>query len=117
MKYIIGIVGLVLAWLIFWQIPVNGWHYETGNGKQVGYVSAVEQEGIFWKTGRIYLKPTMESTQEDVYCVMDKGLLSKLEEVSKNNTKIEVKNVGFLEFGARYCAAENLAVTDFKIIK
>lgn len=117
MKYIFIIGGLFLAWLLFWQLPVNGWHYTIGEGKQVGYISAVENEGIFWKTGRAYLKPTMESTQEDVYCVMDKELLSKLEEVSRNNTKIEIKNVDYIAFGAKNCAGEISAISSFELIK
>jgi hypothetical protein len=117
MKYIFIIGGLFLAWLLFWQLPVNGLHYTTGEGKQVGYISAVENEGIFWKTGRAYLKPTMESTQEDVYCVMDKELLAKLEEVSRNNTKIEIKNVDYIAFGAKNCAGEISAISSFELIK
>ena len=114
---IVIIIGLVLAWFIFWQIPVNGLHFETGSGKQVGYISAVEKEGIIWKTGRVYLKPTMESTQEDIYCVMDRELLVKLEEVSRNNTKIEVKNFDYLVFGMKHCANEVSAITSFEVIK
>lgn len=38
--------------------------FRYGDGEQVGYVSAIE-EGIIWD--RIYIKPSLESTQEDVY--------------------------------------------------
>ena len=111
------VVCLLAAWFLFVRLPINGWHVNIGEGTQVGYVSAVETSGIIWKTGTAYIKPTLESTQEDVYCVSDKTLLAQLGEASKANQKIEVKNVDYLVFGAKNCDAEPAMITSFEVIK
>jgi len=50
MKIIIGaLVVLFVGYIFLWKLPANGWHRETGRGEHVGYVTAVEKVGIFFK--------------------------------------------------------------------
>jgi len=103
MKYIITVIVLFLGWCLFWNLPINGFHYETGTGSQVGFVSAVEKNGLFWKTGRVFIKPTLESTQEDVYCVSNQEVYSKLEVFSREKTNVKVSHVTYFANGLKNC--------------
>lgn len=117
-RVIVLILGvLFVCWLLLWRVPVYGWHRSIGEGKQVGYVSATETVGIFWKTGTAYIKPTLESTQEDIYCVIDKDLLAKLQEVSVSKERVEVKHFDYLIKGAKMCNGESAVITDFTVLK
>ena len=55
----------IIILLLFITIFITGC-FTYGDGQQVGYVSAVEKS-FFWN--KIYIKPTLESTQEDVYVI------------------------------------------------
>ena len=56
----------------------------TNSGQHTGYVTAIEKEGIFWKTWRVYIKTDPQSSQEDKYCVEDESLISKLQKMQEN---------------------------------
>jgi hypothetical protein len=62
-----------------------------GSGTHTGYVTAIEKTGVIWKTGGVYFKTSMESTQEDHYCVENNDLYKKLEEKSLNKENITIE--------------------------
>lgn len=113
MKKIFIIILLLAVYFFFWKIPVNGIHYQTGSGKQTGYVSAVERSGLFWKTGTVYIKPTLESTQEDVYCVTNDAVLEQLSQASADKVNVTVSHISWLSSGAKYCNGESAVIIDF----
>jgi hypothetical protein len=106
------LIGMILALFFFVYLPIHGIHWNTGNGEQTGYVSAVEKTGLFWKTGRVYIKPTLESTQEDVYCVVDEEVFNKLKEVSVNKTSVTVKHKSFFSAGSMNCEGETAIIVE-----
>lgn len=108
MKYII-FLGLIV--FVFIVLPIIGVHIDTGNGSQVGYVSAVEKDGIFFKTYRAYIKPTLESTQEDVYCVIDEEVYAQLADASVNNSKIKASYFSWLSAGVTNCTGEGAIIS------
>ncbi len=114
MKIIITLVGLLVAWFIFWQLPVNGIHFNTGDGEQTGFVTAVEKNGIFWKTYTAYVKSDVSSSQEDLYCVIDTKVIEQLKEKSKNKEKITIGYVSWLISGMKYCGEESAIITEVK---
>jgi len=101
------IIGIGFGW--------NGIHINTGNGHQIGYVSAVETNGWIFKTKRVYIKPEMESTQEDTYCLIDKELESLLLEAGAKKQKIETEYMSYLLPSFRECRGENAIITGFII--
>jgi len=110
MKYIITLIVLfALGWLFVW-LPITGIHYSTGSGTQVGYVSAIEKTGLIFKTGRVYIKPTLESTQEDVYCVVDDVVHNQLKAFSVDKTRVEVSHLSWLVAGLSNCELEDAVV-------
>ncbi|MDO8642073.1 MAG: hypothetical protein Q7R76_00580 [Candidatus Woesearchaeota archaeon] len=63
----------------------------TDNGSHVGYVTAVEDNGLFFKTTTVYFKSDVQSTQEDKYCVINAGLKSILKGAAQNHNRIEIQ--------------------------
>ncbi len=107
--FVIGAFLFVTVGLpILAMFPV---HYQTGAGIQTGYVSATEKSGIFFKTGRAYIKPDLTSTQEDIYCVTDDEVLKTLSEASNKKTRVEVSHVSWFFNGIAYCNGEDAAIT------
>lgn len=110
-----GAVAVFLIWLGI-VLPIFGWHYETGRGSQVGYVSAIEKSGVFFKTGTVYIKPELESTQEDDYCVVDDMLYLELGEMARNKQRVEVSHFSWLSSGVANCNAEGAVIYEVKSI-
>ena len=104
---VLSILGVVTFLAVNIFIPIS---YETGSGKQTGYVSAVEKSGVLFKTGRAYIKPTLESTQEDIYCVMDDRILEELEKISVEKKRVEITHFSWLSTGLK-CNHEDAVIS------
>lgn len=115
MKFIFTILALFVAWLIFWQLPVNGWHYEISEGEHTGYITAVERNGIIWKTPRVYMKTKLDSSQEDAYCVVEnEELLETLRQASIDEQRVTLEFVDWMVQGMSNCKGEIAVVTSIK---
>lgn len=114
-----GAFLLILIWLPISYIPVYIWglKYETGKGEHVGYVTAVERYGLIYKTNRVYVKTDTQSSQEDDYCVIDKDVYSKLEELSKSKEKVSLKYFSWFDPGIKNCGNESDIIYEVEIIK
>ena len=68
--------------------------WNTGKGLHVGYITAVETEGIIWQTGNAYIKTNYESTQEDIYCITNQQVYEQLRTFAeqKNNVQLNFHN-------------------------
>lgn len=108
-KIIAGAIGILFVlsvlWFILW-VPFMGWHYETSRGEHTGYVTAVEKSGVFFKTGTAYIKTDTQSSQEDIYCVMDDAVQSDLQKYSLSKTHVNVYYFGWFSAGIANCAGE-----------
>jgi hypothetical protein len=103
MKILLSFIGavLVLVWIV--NAFGNGWHRETSHGDHVGYITAVEKTGIWWKTGRAYLKTDTQSSQEDAYCVIDEGVYKQLKNFSAQKAHIKVEFADYMIRGWKLC--------------
>lgn len=106
----LGITIAAVAGLLY----VNGFHYVTGKGSHLGYISSTETNGIFFKTPRLYFKTSLRSSQEDKYCVANKKLYEKLGALVNEN--VEIQYTSYLANGIKNCQKEDSVVTGFKII-
>ena len=111
---IIGI--LFFLWLIF-IVPIFGLHKITNNGTHVGYITAVEKSGLFFKTGTAYVKSDISSSQEDAYCVVDDAVLEELRNVSQKKVKVEITYFGWFSAGLTNCAGEGDVISSVKEIE
>jgi len=60
------------------------------NGEHSGQVTAIEKEGIIWKTWTVYVKSDVTASEEDTYCVEDPALVGQLVSASELRNKITV---------------------------
>ncbi len=84
----LGWFGIIVLVLLGWgTISHIG---ATNNGQHTGYVTAVEQEGLIWKTWRAYVKTDPMSSQEDSYCVKDPAVVSQLQGIETSRSLVTV---------------------------
>ena len=93
-------------------LSLVGWHYETGKGSHTGYVTAIETEGVFFKTHRAFIKTDLASTQEDIYCVVDESLLAELDQAAQEKTQVTVKHISWLFAGIKNCKGETAVINE-----
>lgn len=77
----------------------------VGQGEHTGYVTAVEQEGYFYKNLRVYVKTSLESSQEDVYCVNGNqtNIKNELQQAQKDKRIVTIKYQGVNGIGLGLC--------------
>lgn len=113
---VLFISGVVVGFLMVILFSVVGLHINSGNGSQVGYVSAVETSGIGFKTHTAYIKPDLSSTQEDVYCVIDESVREELEKASVSKQSVKVTHFSWMFPGITNCAGESAIIKSVEVI-
>lgn len=89
MGMVVGLIFLFLLSLIPLALLVD--HLgSTSNGQHTGYVTAVEKNGLIWKTWTAYIKTDPQSSQEDKYCVTDESVVAELKKASQTRELITV---------------------------
>lgn len=104
---VVGVFGLVL-------FPVS--YSTTRGGSHTGYITAVEQEGLFFHTYNVYFKTDSSSSQEDVYCIREAstGLAQMAKEAQRSNQKVTVVYDGERGFGYHLCDYDRIDVIEIK---
>lgn len=103
LSFLLGFFGLVV-FLTFFSF------FKPTEGTHTGYITAVEKNGIIWKTGRAYVKTDTQSSQEDYYCVKDENVYSELVTAQKNKEKITIKFNAPLIVANWDCGGENAII-------
>lgn len=98
------IAALVSLPLMYYGI--NGIKKVTSEGEHTGFVTAAQKNGLFFTTGRAYIKTDLASSQEDMYCVIDDEVFKKLEELARNKEKVTFQYRGWFENGIENCGGE-----------
>ena len=83
-----------------------GIHIETtSNGTHTGYVTAIETNGIVFKTTSVYFKTDTMSSQEDRYCLIDlqSDLLNRLKQSEESKEKITITFKDYLVTSLSEC--------------
>lgn len=62
----------------------------TRDAEQVGYITAIETNGLIFKADFVYLKSELESSQEEVWCVEDNELFNQLKEIRDKKERVKV---------------------------
>jgi len=71
-------------------ILLSGCVTTTKDGEHTGYITALEKTGLIWKTGNVYIKSDVSSSQEDLYCVINQDVYNKLKDKSVNKEKVTI---------------------------
>ncbi len=82
----IGIILVILAVLL----AVSGCIETIRDAEHTGIITAVEPEGVVWKSTNVYVKTDAESTQEDLYCLEDSSLVPELKQLAKSKARVTV---------------------------
>lgn len=101
-----GVITITLILLFFGGILVPHiklWKI-TELGKHTGTVTAIETNGLIWKTDSVFFKTDSQSSQEDRYCILDKELKSKLEAYQESKTKVTIEYEDYLLVGYALCS-------------
>lgn len=103
-------IGVVVVMLLIVVVPVTisavGIHWNTGEGEHTGYVTAVQKQGVFFKTWRAYVKTETESSQEDTYCIVDPKVVKELQDAAKNKSLVTVSYFSWFAAGWANCQGE-----------
>lgn len=107
------IIVVSVFFLLFWLVAgiVYVPYKTTDNGRHYGQVTAVEDNGLIWKTTTVYFKSDISSSQEDKYCLDKKQpgydeLRKRLESAAKNHTRITIEFYSVLSAGWKRCDGE-----------
>lgn len=90
---------------------------EPTNGSHTGYITAVEKNGVIWKTGRAYVKTDTQSSQEDQYCVKDQKVYDELVKAQTSKEMVTVKFDAPLIVANWECGGESAIIYQVDIIK
>lgn len=106
-----GWVFLSLLWIvpIFTGVPLK-----NTEGQYKGYVTAIEQNGTFFKGWNVYLKTELESSDTDKACINrdDKVLIEQLKRVSESKENVLLEYEGVWQYKIGECPGK-----DWKIIR
>lgn len=63
------------------------------NGKHTGFITAIQQNGIIWKNYRVFIKTSLDSSQEDVYCINrnEKALVDALRQAQEGRIRVTIE--------------------------
>lgn len=107
MGYLLSVVAVIAAiWLAF-----TGIHINTGDGEHTGFITAVEKNGLIWKTNTAYIKTDTQSSQEDRYCVIDSGVAQTLKILSSAKEHVTIQYMSYLLPGITECNGEDAIIT------
>ena len=88
------------------SIDINGININTGHGEHTGFITAVETNGIIWKTGTVYFKTDTQSSQEDTYCVINTEVKQQLVKLGEEKKQITIIYEDRLVRGLKNCDFE-----------
>lgn len=110
-KTIVGIIVIILMVILFSVgIFLVGLHIETNDGEHTGYITAVEKSGLFFKTYTVYVKTDTQSSQEDMYCVIDDSIIPELKEKSGKKEQVTVVFMDYVSAGISNCGSYNAGI-------
>jgi hypothetical protein len=103
------VIIIILVGIIF-TLGVQGIKYEISNGEHTGYITAVETNGLIWKTDSVYVKSELSSSQEDRYCIIDKEISTKLKQKAVDKEKVTLIYNDWLVRGMENCEPTDSAI-------
>lgn len=91
--------------IVIFMLAFYGIHWiTTENGTHTGYITAVETNGIIFKTVSVYVKSDVSSSQEDIYCLIDKSLIDILKQKEESKEKVTVYYYDYFVTSIKECS-------------
>ena len=114
--FLLGIAVLILGSIF--GISLLTQDIVVGEGQQRGYITAIETDrplGL-WQTRTVYVKTSLDSTQEETYCILDIGLYDRLKLISPNQQVVFSFNNYFFNNPSAYHCSAGSVITSFEDI-
>jgi len=92
-------------------LAFTGLHVETSKGEHTGFITAVETNGLFFKTDSAYVKTDTQSSQEDQYCVVNPEVFAQLKAASEKKEHVTISYISWFAAGVAYCKGEDAVIT------
>lgn len=106
-----GIALIMFLCAIFIYLLIFGVQIKTTeNGKHTGYITAIETSGIIFKTNSVYFKTETESSQEDVYCVIDNKVKEELSKLQVEKKRVNIIYENYIWNGLKKCDFGDIAI-------
>lgn len=102
-------VAIILMGVLF--MLVSSFKYSTTrSGSHTGYVTAIQQEGLFFHPYRVYFKTDNSSSQEDSYCIREARpeLAEIAKQAQRDNRKVTLDYDGERGFGFHLCVYDRI---------
>lgn len=112
----LSVLGIILCALLLVIMKFTGLHINTGEGNHIGIITASEKTGLIFKTKKAYFKTSVESTQEDEYCVKNNKIYEKLKKLSTNQSWVKISYKSYFITGFFECDNENAIITDVQVL-
>lgn len=80
----------------------------TRDAEQVGYITAVENNGAIFRTWAVYTKSELESSQEELWCVEDKDVVDKLKNFRDRKTRVRLNYFDEMVIAPWRCSTHNI---------
>jgi hypothetical protein len=110
----IGFIAVLILFLILTGVfifcSIVSIPIEDSRGQHTGFITAVETNGIIFKTDRAYVKSDVSSSQEDMYCIIDDTVKQQLEQASINKDKVTVYFYDWIFRGWNNCKEVETAI-------
>lgn len=111
-----GLIGKIFVFILIvlaiCVILFTGIHIKTTvGGIHTGTITAIEINGVIFKTTAVYFKTDTQSSQEDVYCLIDKSLIPELEQLQKEKKLITINYIDYLLPAMKECGRGNGIIT------
>ena len=84
----------------------------TGKGEHMVQATAIETQGILFKTSSVYVKTDISSSQEDKYCVENSVVMKKLEGLAKTRQKFTLNFHTEFFVPPWRCSVDDTAIVD-----
>jgi hypothetical protein len=101
--------GIILGFILIITLFILGLSpiriNTTAAGQHTGYITAVEQSGLFYKNYVVYFKTDNSSSQEDKYCLPEENtqLARALREYNKKRKLVELSYKGVSGYSWALC--------------
>jgi len=102
------VVFFVIVAGIFFHIV--GLPIEDSRGEHTGYITAVETNGLIWKTDSVYIKSELSSSQEDRYCIIDEKITETLKQKAISGEKVTLVFNDWFSRGIKNCKTSDIAI-------
>lgn len=105
--------------LVLLSITLSACRIQSGSdGRQTGYVEAVQRNGVIWKNYRVFIKSSIDASTSDIYCMneSESDLADKLFQSQEKNQRVTIQYTKYSNFFS-FSECDGDEITNFYIVE